>query len=131
MFLENEVEFSFSVFYENVFGWNGGVFIFYFRKFGKTIKISFLIYIQVRKQKKFIFLENFWKLNEPNVFSKFWISLENFPRPNASLVVLILSHVSWSWLIFFPLHKQLRPCNLYLRCGHMAKSMWSSLHPYY
>ena len=100
-FKKMELSFQFSMkILENAFGWNGGVFIFLFRKVGnafrkfwKTTKISFLIYIEVRKQKIFIFLENFWKLNETNVFFKISFSLkiipgklEIFSRPNAPLV---------------------------------------------
>ena len=86
---------------ENTFSWNGEIFIFHFRKlenvfrkFWKTTKISFLIYIEVRKQKIFISLKNLWKVNEPNAFSKFSFSVENFlgklkifPQPNAPLII--------------------------------------------
>ena len=84
--MELSFRFQFSMkILENAFGWNGGVFIFHFRKleiefrkFWKTTKYSFLIYIEVRKLKNFIFLKNFWKMNEPNVFSKFSFSIEFF-----------------------------------------------------
>ena len=79
-------QFSMKIF-ENAFGWNGEIFIFHFkklenalRKSWKTKKISFLTCIKVRKQKIFIFLENLWKLNEPNAFSKFSFSLKIFPE---------------------------------------------------
>ena len=93
IFLENVFQkmklsfhFQFSMkILEKTFGWNSGVFIFHFRKlenvfrkFWKTTKISFLIYIEVGKHKIFIFLKNFWKLNQRDAFSKFSFSLENF-----------------------------------------------------
>ena len=98
MELSFHFQFSMKIF-ENAFGWNCAVFISHFkklenalRKFWKTTKISFLTYIEVRKQKIFIFLENIWKLNEPNAFSKFSFSLKIFleklkkiRQPNAPL----------------------------------------------
>ena len=83
MFLENRVEFSFSNFNENFRKrvWlKPGEFSFFILKIWKTVKITFLIYIQFGKLKIFIFLENFGKLNEPNAFSEFPFFLENFPR---------------------------------------------------
>ena len=50
--------------------------------------------MEVRKWKIFIFLKNFWKLSEPNAFSKFSFfeenfheKLENFSQPNAPLII--------------------------------------------